>query len=93
MTETAPHLSHYLVEWYRDGLPQDTMDQSYAMLISGARLASDTGECATVVLTMSVPTDDVIFCVFCASSSDIVAAACSRAGIPAARVTPAMVAA
>lgn len=85
--------SSYLVEWYRDGLPQDSIDESFAMLTRGARLVSADGASATVVLTLSVPTDDVIFCVVNATSPEVVAAVCDRAGIPAARVTAVMLAA
>jgi hypothetical protein len=42
-------------------------------------------------MTLSVPTDDVIFCLFAASSLEVVVQACNRAGIPAERVTAAMV--
>ncbi len=83
--------SCYLVEWYREGQRSDAIDEAFAGLTRGAQLISDGGESATVILTVSVPTDDVIFCVFSASSSGVVAAACERAGIPAERVTCAMV--
>lgn len=93
MRDSASCLDCYLAEWYRDGLPQDAIDQPFAVLTRGAQLLSDDGAFAEVVLMMSVPTDDVIFCVFNATSPEVVVAACSRAGIPAERVTPAMVAA
>lgn len=93
MRDSAPCVSCYLVEWYRDGLPQDAIDESFAMLSQGAGLLSDDGSRAEVVLMLSVPTDDLIFCVFSAASAEVVLAACARAGIPAERVTPAMVAA
>jgi hypothetical protein len=85
--------SYFLVEWYRNDLSQDTFDQAFANLTRDTRLLSGDGESATVVLTMSVPTDDVIFSIFSATSSEVVVAACERAGIPAQRVTAAMVAA
>jgi hypothetical protein len=93
MEAATSGLSCYLVEWYRDGLPQDAIDQSFAVLTRGARLASDDGACAEVMLMLSVPTDDLMFCVFSATSPEVVVAACNRAGLPPERVTPAMVAA
>jgi hypothetical protein len=93
MSDSTSCRSHYLVEWYRAGLPQNSFDVAFADLTQGAELMSADGETATVVLTMSVPTDDVIFCIFSAPSSEVVAAACECAGIPAERVTAAMVAA
>lgn len=93
MTDCTSGLAHYLVEWYRSGLPQDAIDQSFAMLTRGAELVAEDGASATVVLTLSVPTDDVIFTVFSATSPEVVVTACDRAGIPAQRVSAATLAA
>ena len=93
MRDCASGPTHYLVEWYRNDLPQHAIDESFAMLTRGAELAADDGSYVTVVLTLSVPTDDVIFSIFCATSPEVVVAACNRAGIPAERVTAATVAA
>ena len=91
MADSTVGVTCYLVEWYRDGLQQDAIEQSFAMLTQGAELPTALDASATVVMTLSVPTDDVIFCVVSAASPDVVAAACDRAGIPAARVSPATV--
>lgn len=93
MAPSPSGVSHYLAEWYRDDLSQNAMDQSFAMLRKGARLTAADGVSATVVLTVCVPTDDVIFCIFRATAPEEVAAVCNRAGIPAARVSAATVAA
>jgi hypothetical protein len=92
MSDAATSLACYLVEWYRAGLPQDSIDRSFARLTRGAELPSADRTSATVVMTLTVPTDDVVFCIFEASSSEAVAQACEDAGLPAERVTAAMVA-
>ena len=48
------------------------------------------GTSAKVLMALSVPADDVIFCVFEAKSRDVVAEACDRAGLPAERVSAAV---
>jgi hypothetical protein len=80
----------YLVEWYRPDLIEDQF---------GAALTS-LGQCVTsmiaegmpvrLLMTVTVPTDEVVFGVIAASSEDIVAQLCSRAGVPAERVTAAI---
>jgi hypothetical protein len=42
------------------------------------------------VLTLAVLTDDVVFGIFAASSADVVALVCRRAGMPASRLTAAL---
>jgi hypothetical protein len=51
---------------------------------------SAEGSAVRLLMTLSVPTDEVIFCVFAAASAQIVAAACQRGGIPAKRLTAAV---
>lgn len=53
-------------------------------------MTGDGGESATVLMTVSVPTDDAIFCVFAATSAEVVATACDAAGLPPQRVTAAV---
>jgi hypothetical protein len=43
-----------------------------------------------LLMTVTVPTDEVVFGVIAASSEDIVAQLCRRAGVPAERVTAAI---
>jgi hypothetical protein len=93
MSNETSSMSCYLVEWYRAELPEDAIDTSFARLTCGTELRSANGASATVMMTVTVPTDDVVFCVFKASSPDVVTQACECAGIPAERVTAAMVAA
>jgi hypothetical protein len=90
MSDPTPRLSCYLVEWYPAELSEEILDRTFARLHEGADAVSANGSSARVVMTLAVPADEVIFCVFIASSSDIVAQACDRAGLPAERVSAAM---
>lgn len=90
MSDTTRRRSCFLAEWYYAEPSDETIDRGFAQLTRGAELMSENGASAKVLLLLSVPTDDVIFCVFAASSSEVVAQACNRAGIPAERVTAAV---
>jgi hypothetical protein len=92
MSDSTPRLSYYLVEWYPTELSEEILDRTLARLHQSAESMSESGSSAKVLMTLAVPTDEVIFCVFMASSSEIVAQACDRAGLPAERVTAAMAA-
>ena len=85
-------LSCYLVEWYPTEPSAEALDRTVARLRHGAASTSADGSSPRVLMTLAVPTDEVIFCVFLASSSDAVAEVCERAGFPAERVTAAMAA-
>lgn len=92
MSDPAPHVSCFLVEWYCAELSEETIDRTIAQLSRGVEPASADGALAKVIMILSVPTDDVIFCVFGAPSRELVAEACDRAGLPAVRVTAAVAA-
>jgi len=92
MSDVAPHLSCYLVEWYCAELSEETIDRTIAQLTRGVESMSPNGTLTKVLMILSVPTDGVIFCVFAATSRELVAEACDRAGLPAERVTAAVAA-
>jgi len=73
------HLSCYLVEWYCAELSEETIDRTLAQLSRGVESVSDgtvsDGTSAKVLMILSVPTDDVIFCVFATTSRELVATA------------------
>jgi hypothetical protein len=92
MSDAPGHPSCYLVEWYPDELSEEILDRTLARLLEGAEALSTNGSSARVLMTLAVPTDEVIFCIFLASSREIVAQACERAGLPAERVSAAMAA-
>ncbi len=90
MAVPAEPLLCYLVEWYRAGLDEHQLD-SIAIEVdrSSASLRAE-GSPVRRVLTVAVPSDDVVFGVFAACSADIVALACQRAGMPVSRLTAAL---
>jgi len=92
MSPTALRLPCYLVEWYRAELAEEPIDDAFARLHECAAAMSADGSQAKVLLTFAVPSDEVIFCVFVASSAEAVGEACARAGLPAERVTAAVAA-
>jgi hypothetical protein len=92
MSPTAVRLPCYLVEWYGAELAVEFIDDAFARLHECAASMSTDGSHAKVLLTFAVPTDEVIFCVFVASSAEAVGEACDRAGLPAERVTAAVAA-
>jgi len=91
-SDREPGLSCYLVEWYPTEPSAEVLDRTMARLRQGTESTTADGSSARVLMTLAVPTDEVIFCVFLASSSDAVAEVCERAGFPAERVTAAMAA-
>ena len=81
---------HYLVEWYRaENWQRESFADAFADLRAGAEFLGEDGATATVLLTLSIPTDDAVFCVFQASSPGAVASICERVGLPPQRVTAA----
>jgi hypothetical protein len=92
MSPTALRLPCYLVEWYRAELAPESIGDAFAKLDECAAAMSTDDSPTKVLLTFAVPTDEVIFCVFVASSADAVGEACARAGLPAERVTAAVAA-
>jgi len=90
MGDPSRSISCYLAEWYRADLSERTMERAFARLTRGVELLTDDGASATVLMSLLVPTDDVVFCVFAAQSREIVVAACDQAGLPVERVTAAV---
>ena len=83
----------YLAEWYRAELAEPAADAVVARLVPGSRLTAADGTSVSVLVSLAVPTDGVIFCVFCAESPEAVASACAHHGIPTERITEAFVSA
>ncbi|WP_197373910.1 hypothetical protein [Mycolicibacterium baixiangningiae] len=79
----------YLVEWYQAVLSDQALDETAARLNDCATSMS-AGGCRVQLLTMlAVPTDEVVFGVFTATSEGAVTRTCDCAGLPAQRVTTA----
>jgi hypothetical protein len=86
----AQPLTCYVVEWYRPGLDEDQLSGIVAEVERSSRLVRVDGSSVRCVLTLAVPTDEVVFGIFVADSPDVVALLCRRAGMPASRLTSAV---
>jgi hypothetical protein len=89
MSIHAPTLPCYLVEWYRPELTAAQLDRTAAKLADCAATMRDEGSSVLLLMTLAVPTDEVLYGVFAAGSAKSVSEACRRAGIPAERLTKA----
>ena len=87
MSDAAPHLPCYLVEWYRPEITAQPLDETVAKLDAGMVAIRAQGSAVRLLMALTARTDQVLYSVFAASSPDSVRAACERAGFPAERVT------
>ena len=85
--DSVPELAHYLVEWYLPELTEESVDDIVAKLDAAATTATDEGTPVRLLVTLAVPTDEVLYGVFSAHSPDSVATTCERAGVPHQRLT------
>jgi hypothetical protein len=83
----APPVACYLAEWYRPEVTQQPLDDTVAKLDAVAATMRVEGSPVKLLVTLAVPTDEVIYGVFAACSSDTVVQACLRAGIPLERLS------
>lgn len=77
----------YLVEWYLPELNENTVDDMVSRLDAAAATVSDEGTPVRLLVTLSVPADEVLYGVFDAHSPDIVSTTCIRAGAPHQRLS------
>ncbi|SEH50302.1 hypothetical protein SAMN04489835_0625 [Mycolicibacterium rutilum] len=87
--ETGNTVGRYLVEWFRPAIADEPLDRVVARLKDCATSVSSAGAPVTLLATLSVPTDEVVFAVFGSSSERGVLDVCQMAGCPAQRVTAA----
>jgi hypothetical protein len=85
--EADDDTAYYLAEWYRPELTDKSVDDIVAKLDVAAITVSDEGTPVRLVVTLAVPTDEVLYGVFGAQSPDIVTATCARAGVPHQRLS------
>jgi hypothetical protein len=90
MGSSALHTPCYLVEWYGADLIEDRFCMALANLSECVTATNPEGAAVRIVHTLTVPSDQVVFGVIAASSEEVVADLCRRAGVPAGRVTPAI---
>lgn len=79
----------YLVEWYQPAVMGGSLERTAAELEASAAAVSARGSPVQLVSMVVVPSDEVLFGVFCAGSADLVSKACQNAGLPADRLTTA----
>lgn len=87
MTIQPSRMPCYLVEWYRPELTPRQLDHAVARLEECTMAMCGQGADIELLMTLAVPTEEVLFGVFAACSAEIVCEACRRAGIPAERLT------
>jgi hypothetical protein len=80
MTTAVPVATRFLVEWYRPNLTRELIDGMVAEINEATASMSAEGSPVWLVMTVAVPTDEVLYGVFAADSPDLVRAACERAG-------------
>jgi hypothetical protein len=79
--------AYYLAEWYLFELTDKSVDDIVAKLDVAAITVSNEGTPVRLVVTLAVPTDEVLYGVFGAQSPDIGTATCTRAGVPHQRLS------
>jgi hypothetical protein len=80
--------AYYLAEWYLPELTERSVDDIVAKLDIAATAISDEGRPVVLLVTLAVPTDEVLYGVFDANSPEVVTLACDRAGVPHQRLSP-----
>jgi hypothetical protein len=85
--ETTDDLAYYLAEWYLPEMSATSVDEMVAKLDAAAAAVSNADNRVRLVVTLSVPTDEVLYGVFGATSTDVVSLACDQAGVPFQRIS------
>ena len=80
----------YLVEWYCPTPTAETLEHRASALAEHAAATVDDDSRVTLLMTLLLPTDEVVFGLFAASSSESVARVCRLSGYPAGRLSPAV---
>jgi hypothetical protein len=84
---SAAGLAYYLAEWYLPELTEQSVDEIVAKLDAAACTVTDESRRVRLLITLAVPTDEVLYGVFDASSADVVTTTCRRAGLPHQRLS------
>jgi hypothetical protein len=80
MSTAVPVKTRYLVEWYRPNLTRQLIDQMVGDLDKATTILRDEGSQVLLIMSVAVPTDEVLYGVFEADSRQLVWTACERAG-------------
>jgi len=90
--DAADDLAYYLAEWYLPEMTEASVDDVVGKLDAAAVTVSSEGTPVRLVVTLSVPTDEVLYGVFGAHSPEIVSKTCLHAGLPHQRLSGAVAA-
>jgi hypothetical protein len=85
--DAVDDVAYYLAEWYLPELTEKSVDDMVAKLDAAAILVTGEGTPVRLIVTLAVPTDEVLYGVFGARSSDIVSKTCLQAGVPHQRLS------
>ncbi|OBG87728.1 hypothetical protein A5698_25835 [Mycobacterium sp. E136] len=77
----------YLAEWYLPELSEQSVEDLVSRLDAAAALATDEGTPIELLITLSVPSDEVLYGVFGAGSRELVSRTCLAAGAPHQRLS------
>lgn len=77
----------YLAEWYLPELSEQSVDDLVSRLDAAAALATDEGTPIELLITLAVPSDEVLYGVFGAGSRELVSRTCLAAGAPHQRLS------
>lgn len=72
----------YLAEWYLPELSEQSVEDIVTRLDAAAATMTDEGTPVRLLVTLAVPTDEVLYGVFGAPSQDSVSRTCHQAGAP-----------
>ncbi len=87
MAAAAPHLCCFLAEWYRPEMTRPAVEDLLGELDAATASMAAEGKSVQLLLTLAVPTDEVLYGVFTADAPEVVSEVCARAGIPVARLS------
>jgi hypothetical protein len=85
MTDVVP--TRYLAEWYHPDVIGEDVDDVVARLEEGVSAMRAEGIAIQLLVALLVRTDEVFYGLYAAPSVDEVRSACTRAGIPAERLS------
>lgn len=85
--DAAGESAYHLAEWYLPELTEQSVDDVVARLDAAAAVLTDEGTPVRLLLTLSVPGDEVLYGVFSANSLDLVSRTCDQAGLPHQRLS------
>ncbi|MCV7224025.1 hypothetical protein [Mycolicibacterium elephantis] len=85
--EAGQETACFLAEWYLPELTEESVDEMVARIEAAAATISSEGNPARLLVTLSVPADEVVYGVFSSDSPEIVSRVCNAAGAPHQRLS------